>query len=281
MYLASDEILLSVIIPTCNRNKTLLRAIYSVLNQHVSSIEIVVVNDTDKPIPDNILDSLNGKPIRFYTNTDRHGAASARNYGVNVAKGKYITFLDDDDVYLPGRLNNMLHFMKNDKYIMVSSGRFYENGDFISIASAVNRCFGDVTLKDIKYINDIDIGFMVERETFIKHDGFDVNYKSLEDWDFIIRVLMHGTCYKIERMDYVVNQDSNRPRVSDNDSESYLKMAESYRNVFGRQWYSYMYTFGLTLANKLTLIFSCYMAMKYFSLHPFLNYLRQIKRRIW
>ncbi len=276
----SNAIVLSVIIPTCNRNNTLPRAIYSVLNQSVVGLEVVVVNDSNNEFSDEIINISDDYPVRFITNSGRHGAASARNYGVSKAMGEYITFLDDDDMYLPGRLNNMLELIKKDKYIMVSSGRFYETGDLTTIKLASRQFFGEITLQNIKYQNDIDIGFMMKRDVFLRFNGFDDSYKSLEDWDFISRVLAEGKCYKIQRMDYVVNFDSNRPRVSDNDSVSYLKMANAYKNKNGHAWYSYMISHGLSIAGKFNIFTALNLVIKNFSLWPLIIYVRQIKRKI-
>ena len=275
-----SEIILSVIIPTCNRNNTLPRAIYSVLSQNVTGLEVIVVNDTDNPISNEILNIAKSYPVIFVTNTGKHGAASARNHGVSIAKGKFITFLDDDDMYLPGRLNNMLSIMLEGQYIMVSSGRFYEVGDFVTIKPAVKQLFGEITLQDIQYQNDIDIGFVMERASFLSFNGFNDNYESLEDWDLIIRVLEKGSCYKIKRMDYVVNLDPNRPRVSDSDSASYLKMADTYKLKFGATWYSHMVTHGLSLSGKLSVLTALGATIRYISIRPVIHYLRQLKRKI-
>ncbi|HDT5864436.1 glycosyltransferase family 2 protein [Aeromonas hydrophila] len=270
-----SEVILSVVIPTCNRNNTLPRAIYSVLNQNVTGLEVIVVNDTDNPITDEVLKIAESHPVLFVKNPGMHGAASARNYGVSIAKGTYITFLDDDDIYLPSRLNNMLSVITQGKYIMVSSGRFYETGDFTTIKPAPKQCFGEVSLEDIQYQNDIDIGFMMKREDFTHFGGFDVSYKSLEDWDFILRVLEQGKCYKIKRMDYAVNVDPNRPRVSDSDSDSYLKMAGSYKKKFGEKWTLHMKIHGFSLSRHLSIQLALKGIIFLRSIRPIFRYLSQ------
>ncbi|MGL5353358.1 MAG: glycosyltransferase family 2 protein [Clostridium sp.] len=272
---SNNEVILSVIIPTCNRNHTLPRAIYSVLNQHVDGLEVVVVNDTDTPISNEILNIAKSYPVIFVTNPGKHSAGSARNYGVSIAKGKYITFLDDDDMYLPGRLNNMLSVIQKGKYIIVSSGRFYEIGDFATIKPVPKQYFGEILLKDILYQNDIDIGFMMRREDFIRFGGFDISYKSLEDWDLILRVLEQGKCCKLKRMDYAVNVEPNRPRVSDSDSDSYLKMAASYKDIFGEKWYLHMIIHGLSLSKQLKFKLALKGLLLFRSIRPMFRYLSQ------
>lgn len=277
-----SKILLSIVIPTCNRLDTLPRALNSIAYQQLSDIEIVIVDDSKKSLVEKIrLIVSQTVPItivvKVFRNDGIHSAARARNLGVSQADGEFITFLDDDDMYLPGRLNNMLSFILEHKYIMVSSGRFYETGDFATLTPAIKQQFGELSLKDIQYQNDIDIGFMMARETFLRFNGFDINYKSLEDWDLILRVLEHGTCYKLERMDYAVNLDPNRPRVSDSDSESYLKLAEMYKNKFGKVWYSHMTVRGLRLSGNLSIYLTILNAIRFMTFLPVIEYLRQIK----
>lgn len=276
----SSDIRLSVIIPTCNRNDTLPRAIYSVLNQGVSNMEIIVVNDSDTPLSEEILRLSEGLSIHFTTNPGKHGAASTRNYGVSIARGKYITFLDDDDVYLPGRLNNMLKLAETGKYSLISSGRFYETGDFQNIIPAPKQIFGEITLSDIQFQNDIDIGFMIERDKFIQYKGFDASFHSLEDWDFIIRVLVDGNAYKINRFDYAVNIDLNRERVSNNDAKSYLEIAELYKPMFGEKWYALTVFRGMSLYSPSKLGPVLRICLCYKTLEPLIAYARQVKKKI-
>lgn len=92
--------LFSVIIPTYNRSDFLKEAVESVLRQTVNNFEAIVVNDGGRhPI------GLPSDPrIRLITRELNEGLSAARNTGMEVATGKYLTFLDDDDLYLSNRL---------------------------------------------------------------------------------------------------------------------------------------------------------------------------------
>jgi glycosyltransferase involved in cell wall biosynthesis len=96
----------SVVIPTYNRDQLLNEAIRSVLDQTIQDFEIVVVNDGGKApvVPDD-------PRIRVLTKTNG-GPASARNDGIRAAQGRYVTFLDDDDLYTPDRLALALKGMR-------------------------------------------------------------------------------------------------------------------------------------------------------------------------
>ncbi|WP_368178538.1 glycosyltransferase family 2 protein [Aeromonas sp. R7-1] len=268
-----SEIMLSVIIPTCNRNNTLPRAIYSVLSQNVTGLEVIVVNDTDTPVSNEILNIAKSYPLTFATNPGKHGAAGTRNYGVSIAKGKYITFLDDDDIYLPGRLNNMLKVVQSGNYVIVSSGRIIEYDDFKRISIPKHQLFGEVGFKDVLFGNDIDIGFMISRDTFCSLGGFDTNLNSLEDWDFILRALSDRKGYKIQRFDYVVNRTAGFTRVSARESEGYIELSKKWRDSTSLSWLSFMISTSLRLSKKLTLISALKLSLKFASLIPLKQYL--------
>jgi glycosyltransferase involved in cell wall biosynthesis len=92
----------STIIPTINRN-TLSRAVQSVLEQEFDAdeFEVIVVNDSGNPLP-----KMNWQASRrvHIINTNCHERSVARNTGAAIARGRYLNFLDDDDILLPGAL---------------------------------------------------------------------------------------------------------------------------------------------------------------------------------
>jgi glycosyltransferase involved in cell wall biosynthesis len=268
-----SNFLLSIIIPTCNRLDTLPRALNSIFFQNIVDvdIEVVIIDDSkdslvekinllvSQTLPSNII-------VKVFRNDGIHSAARARNLGVSQAGGEFITFLDDDDIYLPGRLYNMLNIAKEGKYSLVSSGRFFESGDFEVINKQPKQKFGEISIEDIKYLNDIDIGFMIKKSRFEELGGFNVSLKSLEDWDFIIRHLLTGNCYKIKRLDYAVNIEPGKVRVSNNDSQSYIELAELYKITFGNIWFDYMNAHSLSLIKKFRFrkfIFLFFRSLKY------------------
>ena len=113
------EGLVSVIIPTYKRSSCLLRAINSVLNQTYKKIEIIVVDDNNE---DSLYRTENEKKLEKYVNKNKiiylkHkknlNGANARNTAIKKATGEYITFLDDDDYFLPDRIEKMVMVLKD------------------------------------------------------------------------------------------------------------------------------------------------------------------------
>lgn len=107
----------SVIIPTYKRSEFLTRAIDSVLNQTYENIEVVVVDDNGiesefrKSTEEKMEIYKNNSKVVYIKNNVNLGGALSRNEGIKKASGDYITFLDDDDIYLPNKIKNQLSFM--------------------------------------------------------------------------------------------------------------------------------------------------------------------------
>ena len=98
--MAGAEPFFSVIIPTHGRPAFLQEAVASVLSQSFADSEVIVVDDGNDE-PANV--PADGR-VRVLRHDVNRGAAAARNTAIRAARGRYICFLDDDDVYPPGRL---------------------------------------------------------------------------------------------------------------------------------------------------------------------------------
>src|SRR5215470_2160101 len=112
--------LVSVVIPTLDRPKLLLRSINSVLRQTHQEIEIIVV--VDKPDEDTVsaVRSVGDPRIQLIVNPYSFTAAGARNAGVDHATGEWIAFLDDDDEWLPNKLERQIAFASGRAPALVS-----------------------------------------------------------------------------------------------------------------------------------------------------------------
>lgn len=108
------DILVSIVIPTYSRNTTLERAIDSALSQTYENIEIIVVDDNP---PDSkwristqhLMQQYEDNPkVHYIQNVKNMGGSGARNEGIKASRGEYIAFLDDDDEYLPEKVEKQL-----------------------------------------------------------------------------------------------------------------------------------------------------------------------------
>ncbi len=110
----AEEILVSVIIPFYCNKSWLSEALASIDAQTERNFEIILVNDGSKEKIEDIVTSCKGK-IKVI-NTENMGAANARNTGILEARGKYLAFLDSDDLWLPNKLEKQVQFMELNNY---------------------------------------------------------------------------------------------------------------------------------------------------------------------
>lgn len=122
--------LVSVIMPCHNGQKYLNEAIESVLSQDYEDWELLVINDNSTDFSVDIVEEYEKKDnrIKLLYNTDLQGKPFApRNYGISNAKGKYIAFLDCDDVWLPTKLSNQIKVFEDTDSAVVFS--YYKKMD--------------------------------------------------------------------------------------------------------------------------------------------------------
>lgn len=111
--------LVSIIMPAYNSSATIVESINSVQSQSIVDIELLVVdNCSSDNTRELVKDIVEYDPrIRLLSCSDK-GAFQARNYGIKVAKGKYIAFLDSDDLWISDKLEKQLNFMSQNNVLI-------------------------------------------------------------------------------------------------------------------------------------------------------------------
>ncbi|MGV8947233.1 MAG: glycosyltransferase family 2 protein [Lutibacter sp.] len=104
--------LVSVIIPTYNRTDYLKLTLQSILNQTFNDFEIIVVDDGTLS-DDNLLLCQSFEKVRYLKIENSGGPSKPRNIGIKEAKGKYLAFVDDDDLWLPKKLQKQVEILEN------------------------------------------------------------------------------------------------------------------------------------------------------------------------
>lgn len=124
--------LVSIITPVHNCEKFIKDTIDSVRNQSYTNWEHILIDDVSTDNSYNIIKDLCSLDSRFkLVQLDKNGgAAVARNTGIELAKGRYIAFLDSDDLWHKEKLKKQVRFMSHNKYALTftSYEKFYENG---------------------------------------------------------------------------------------------------------------------------------------------------------
>lgn len=117
----------SVIVPVYNAQSCIADTIMSVINQTYTDWELFLVDDGSTDDTVRIMQEYASDKIHVITEKEGKGAAAARNCGITLSTGRYIAFLDADDLWRPDKLANQLDFMRRNEAAFSFTG--YEFGD--------------------------------------------------------------------------------------------------------------------------------------------------------
>jgi glycosyltransferase involved in cell wall biosynthesis len=219
----SNNVKVSVIIPTFNRYKYLLNAFQSIENQDYGKLEVIIINDgsTDESYSSSELKKLNfvnwlDLDVDRKKNYENGPAniASLRNIGISHAKGEYVAFLDDDDLWLPGKLQKQISIMEEKRIPFSSTDGYFGHGEYSNNNKYKlynkQKFFNDIKKKykktEFKFKNELPSIFSLEflkvhncvitssvvvsLDLLKKVNGFN-NVTWAEDYDCWLRLLEH------------------------------------------------------------------------------------------
>lgn len=217
--------LVSVIIPVYNREKTIKRAIESVLNQTYKNIEIVVIDDCSTDNTSEILHQyINDIRVKIYYQEENVGANRARNRGIGVAQGEYIAFQDSDDEWLPWKLEKQIAYMQEKGYLVsYSSYQLFEDGEVRIVPSdvQVEELSGEKLKEKLKRRNTIGTPtLIVHRRVFEKIGRFDENMPRLQDYELMIRIV---NCFEVGYINEPLVKAYRMKECISNNSDKWLE----------------------------------------------------------
>ena len=191
--------LVSVIIPTFNRKQLVCNAVASVLAQTYRNIECIVVDDHST---DNTLESLTelskqDSRLRLISHLENRHLSAARNTGIEASFGELIAFLDDDDIWLPEKLEKQVKLLLSTPPEVGFVYCWFDKYRDSKIVGTRRPKLKGYIFDDLLVSQPLGNGstLLVRREVIDKIGGFDENLKRGIDGDFIRRV---GQYYEIE-----------------------------------------------------------------------------------
>lgn len=262
---------ISCIIPTHNRNEYLIEAINSVLKQTMLPDEIIIVNNGRKPV--NLPADLAEK-VSVYDIAVNAGASQARNFGAALAKGDYLAFLDDDDLWSETYLKNAAGAIKNGAQCVVSRLDKLVNGKISPLKNADNL----LTISNILVINPGITGsnIVIQKNIFNKVGGFDVKLPTSEDKALLLELLKTKVPITTLPENQAIRRMHNQDKLSDADkiAEGIYQFTRKYAILMNRKeylynwWkiYQYRYISGSKISSiKFIFIRMIYLFIKLFS----------------
>lgn len=206
-----NRYLVSVITPNYNGEKFIIDTIKSVKSQTYTNWEMIIVDDNSKDNSISLIENFikDDLRIKLIKNTSNLGAAVSRNIAIEKAKGRFIAFLDGDDIWKSIKLEEQLKFMMENKYPFTYSyyDQITEDGDFIrnvtDIALKINynkllskNIIGCLTaIYDTTYFGKVYMPLIRKRQDF----GL---------WLELLKKTTYAYCCNLNLADYRIRQNS-------------------------------------------------------------------------
>ena len=234
--------LVSIIIPLFNREKFIYEALSSVLAQNYANWECIVVDDGSSDNSESIVSDFHDDDIRFSLvrrSREPKGANTCRNIGLEKSKGKYIVFLDSDDLLASHCLERRVDFMENHPeldFAVFNTLVFYETPGDSDVLLNIKTDTNDIDRHLYKDPPWITTGPIWKVEALVNLSGFDEKLVCYQEFDLHLRALINEASYIFlgESQPDNFHRISHENRIS-NDSGKSMPFMKSRR-------YSYLKT---------------------------------------
>lgn len=202
--------LVSVIIPVYNREKTIIRAMDSVLEQTYSNLELIVVDDCSNDKTVEKINSLKDSRIRLIINNENRGANYSRNRGVEQAKGEYVAFQDSDDVWKCDKLEKCITALKQEDVNLVFSGMMKYGKNYKRYLPLYNLNDYENKYHKLLMQNCMSTQTLVGKKECFEKCKFDNKLPKMQDWDELLRLIQYNSIYYIDEalVDAYIQSDS-------------------------------------------------------------------------
>jgi len=194
---STSAVLVSIILPTHNREELLMRSLQSVLNQTCPDFELIVVDDGSTDGTAEEIARLEDTRVRFVRLEENRGAGAARNVGIREANGRFLAFQDSDDEWAPEKLEKQLRCLERQSEEV---GVVYSDMERVEADGTVSYYRSPTVVPDC--LINADTGFyqvfglgiqstLIRRECFGRVHAFDERYRCFEDLELFIRLSEH------------------------------------------------------------------------------------------
>jgi glycosyltransferase involved in cell wall biosynthesis len=216
----------SVIVTTNNRKEYLSMAIEAILNQTYKDFELIVVDNFSDYDFFALIDSFKNTKIVPFQNHNHGIIAINRNYGLKHAKGKYVAFCDDDDIWIENKLHVQMDIINKTNCDLVSSNMFYFKGDILNlIRKKSNKKINNIN--DLIKYNHINTSSVLVRNKDLKFSE-DPNLVAVEDYALWLNLCVKGFRFEFIQKPLVYLRISEASSFKKNWDTNHLKLIYLY-----------------------------------------------------
>ncbi len=188
-----QEPYLSIVMPTCNRAHIFKETVEAVLNSTFENFEYIIVDDASTDNTFDILRNIKDSRIKIYRNSNNKNCSYCNHLGQNLAKGKYIAHIDDDDIISPNKFEKQLNYLEANKSIKLI-GTFIETFGENKRPSWV--FYKDPPIIDfvMTFYNPLCHSSIIYDRLFAKENNinYDINYRCSQDYELYKQFILKG-----------------------------------------------------------------------------------------
>jgi glycosyltransferase domain-containing protein len=211
--------LVTVVIPTHNRPEFLKRTLDSICSQTYRCLQIIVVSNGPNQKNKEAVDSLNDNRIEYYQQPNSGTPASPRNTGISHAKGEYVAFCDDDDIWMPDKVEKQVNVLNTHMDYDVCYTKMIRFDDIKEWTMPHEEGYAD--FHSLLYFNNIPLSSVMVRMNFILREGsFSLSQKvgTSPDYELLLRFSLRTKLYYLD--EYLVKYWSGNNRITRMDGGS-------------------------------------------------------------
>jgi len=196
----------SVLVSTFNRSQSLYEALASVFRQSYGNLQVIVINDGGEDVSD-IIDSFNESRLVYINRKENRGKAYSLNEALHQVEGKYIAYLDDDDLYYPFHIETLVNVLENETDCQVAYSDLYKvyckkfpdgGRQVLSKVVEVSRDFDRFLMLNFNHV--LHVSLMHHRDLIERTGPYNEQLNVLIDWDLTRRLVFFSDFYHVHKV---------------------------------------------------------------------------------
>lgn len=207
--------LISVLLPVYNCELYIKEAVDSILGQTYTNFELIIIDDCSTDATVSILKTYNDARINLIVKPQNSGYTNSLNYGISIAKGKYIARMDGDDISLPKRFEKQVFFLENNPDVVLCGTCYSVIGTDTFIMLPENN--EEIKFTMLKYC-PVGHPTVIMRKSTLEQLPFvyDISKEPAEDYDLWVRLINLGKLHNLQEILLMYRMHGNQVSVSRN-----------------------------------------------------------------